>query len=353
MMNLKSAVLCSAIGAMLTGAVLCCSSSVPQNALSYGVGGRMPSLSVRALTGALPALSPDLQCTADPTEGLPEAGAGVFASAPDFGEADLTVFIPEATERAKAIVTKQYASSLSINNNSSQTVEMEPLLSHTPAVDLSGDGPQILIVHTHTTESYNETGQDWYDTQDTRTTDNSRNMVHMGEVLAEQLTAGGYGVIHCQKRHDADFNASYDRSLESVKEYLEKYPSIAVVIDLHRDSLIDGEGTKYRAVTEIDGIPVAQVMFLMGVGNNTYPHPRWMENLSLAAWIQREACETYPGLMRPMLVRGLRYNQYLSDGALLVELGGCGNSPDEAETAARYFGKVCVQALDKIREAQK
>lgn len=351
-MNLKSAILCSAIGAMLTGAVLCCSSSVPQNALSYGVGGRAPSMSVRALAGSLPALSPDLQCAADPTEGLPEA-EGAFASAPVFGEADLSVFVPEAPEGAKEIVTKQYPSSLSVNNSSSQTVEIDALLAHTPAVDLSGEGPRILIVHTHTTESYNETGQNWYDTQDTRTTDNSRNMVRMGEVLAAELTAGGYGVIHCQKRHDADFNASYDRSLESVKESLKKYPSIAVVIDLHRDSLIDAEGTKYRAVTEIDGIPVAQVMFLMGVGNNTYPHPRWMENLSLAAWIQREACEIYPGLMRPMLVRGLRYNQYLSDGALLVELGGCGNSPEEAEAAARYFGKICVRALDKIREAQK
>ncbi len=351
MLKLKLAILCSALGAAITGVVLCCSGITPTTALSYGVAPQIRSLSARAITEAIPALPSLPQQGAEATEDSPEEpSTEAFASLPVFEAADFTVAVPKAPDDANAIVTKKYASSLSINNSSSKEIDIDALLNHVPDLDLSGEGPKILIVHTHTTECYNETGQDWYTDQPTRTTDNSRNMVHMGEVLSQALTERGYGVIHCQKRHDEDFNSSYDRSLETVKEYLKKYPSIAVVIDLHRDSLIDSQGTKYRPTVTVNGVETAQVMFLMGVGNNTYPHPNWMENLSLAARIQREADETYPGLMRPILVRGLRYNQYLSKGALLVELGGCGNSPAEAEAAAKLFAEVCANALDRIRE---
>ncbi len=354
MTKLKWAILYSALGAMITGVFLCSSGITPTSALSYGVGPQIRSLSARALTGVMPILPSLPQGLAEGTEEpTTQPSAEAFADSPLFTKADYTVTVPSAPDGAEAIVTKQYASSLSINNSSSKGIDIDDLLNHVPDLDLTGDGPQILIVHTHTSESYNETGQDWYTNQSTRTTDNSRNMVRMGEVLSQTLTEAGYNVLHCQKRHDEDFNSSYDRSLETVKEYLKKYPSIAVVIDLHRDSLIDSQGTKYRPAVTVNGVQVAQVMFLMGVGNNTYPHPDWKENLSLAAWIQKEADETYPGLMRPILVRGLRYNQYLSKGALLVELGGCGNSPAEAEGAAKLFGEVCAKALNRIREAQK
>lgn len=352
MKKTTSAILCSAAAAVCLGAILCSSGVVPSTALSYGIASAADPWSVRAMTLSLPALPSDLQREAGGTE-EPKAEQAVGLTLPVFAAADYSVFTPKNPGGAEKIVQKQYASSLSVNNKSSVDIDMDALVKKVPALDLSGDGPQILIVHTHTSESYNETGQDWYSDQDTRTTDNSRNMVHMGEILDQTLTQRGYRVIHCQKRHDEDFNASYDQSLATVKEYLKKYPSIAVVIDLHRDSLIDSGGTKYRPTVVIDGIETAQVMFLMGVGNETYQHPNWKENLSLAARIQKEANETYPGLMRPILVRPLRYNQYLSNGALLVELGACGNTPAEAEQAARLFGEVCATALDKIREEQE
>ncbi|MBO5247803.1 MAG: stage II sporulation protein P [Clostridia bacterium] len=354
MTKLKFAILCSTLGAIVTGVVLCCSGITPVKALSYGVRPQTRSLSVRALTEALPTLPSVPQNTAGATE-EPSAtvSGGAFFTSAQFEEADYAIHVPAAPAQAEKIVIKQYASSLSVNNSTDLDIDMDQLLEHVPDLDLSGDGPQILIVHTHTSESYNETGQDWYADQDTRTTDNSRNMVRMGEVLSEALTRAGYGVIHCQKRHDEDFNASYANSLKTVEAYLKKYPSIAVVIDLHRDSLIGTGGTKYRPTVTVNGVEMAQVMFLMGVGNEDYPHPHWEENLSLAAWIQREADQTYPGWMRPILVRGLLYNQHLSKGAMLVELGACGNTPAEAETAARCFGEVCAAALDRIREARK
>lgn len=353
MTKLKLAILFPILGALLTGGILCSTGIVPTTALSYGVGSRIRSLSARSLAGVFPALSPIPQTMEESAQepDLPSESE-VFATLPTFGKADYSITVPAQPQGAEKIIKKQYASSLSVNNSSDKTIEINKLLQRVPQLNLSEEGPQILIVHTHTSESYNETGQDWYTDQDTRSTDNSRNMVHMGEVLSQTLTEAGYEVIHCQKRHDKDFNASYSQSRKTVEEYLEKYPSIALVIDLHRDSLIGSDGTKYRPTVTIDGEETAQVMFLMGLGSDEYIHPTWEDNLSLALRIQQQANETYPGLMRPILARPLLYNQHLSSGAMLVELGGCGNTPAEAEAAARRFGEVCAKALDQIRKEQ-
>ena len=355
MTKLKTALLCSAAATLCLGAALCASGAVPAAGLSYGTAPERKILASRMLTGVLPAFPSVPQREAEPEE-EPTAEREeeeVSLSLPVFSAVDLTVRVPENPGGAEAVVTKKYPSAFKVNNASDKNVDLNALKERVPALNLSGEGPQILIVHTHTSESYNETGQDWYSDQDTRTTDPTRNMVRMGELLHQTLTERGYEVIHCQKRHDGDFNASYSQSERSVKEYLEKYPSIGVVIDLHRDSLIDSGGTKYRPVTEIDGVKTAQVMLLMGVGNEKYPHPHWEENLSFAARLQAKGEEEYPGFLRPMLVRPMLYNQYLSKGAILVELGACGNSPAEAEAAAKLFGALCASVLDEIREAQQ
>lgn len=351
MTSANRALLCSAAAAILTGAILFCAGTVPASALSYALRPTDENLPPQVLTLSLPSL-PSLSQTGD--RGTEETAPIRSQNAlPAFSEPDYTVNVPKAPANAEAIEEKTYTTALAVNNNSPKEINLEALLKKVPDLDFTKDGPQILIVHTHTSESYNETGQDWYLTSDTRTPDNSRNMVRMGNILEEALTAEGYEVIHCQTRHDEDFNQSYTMSNRTVREYLEKYPSIAVVIDLHRDSLIDAAGTKYRPTVEINGTKTAQIMLLMGVGNDTYPHPDWKENLSLAARIQQQGEALYPGLMRPILVRPSRYNQYLSHGAILVELGACGNTPGEAEAAARLFGKICAAALNRIREEQR
>lgn len=351
MTKMKWALLCSALATACLGAFLCLTQNRPSAALSYPVG--IPSLTVgeRALAMTLPALPPLPEGWGVAAEPEENTQISVPPSRPVFAPADYSVSVPKAPADAESIVTKTYATGR-INNNSSVTVDEGALLAHVPDLNLTEEGPQILILHTHTTEAYNETGQDWYSGEDVRSADPSRNLVHMGNLLEEELTSRGYGVIHAQKIHDEDFNRSYTESNATVREYLEKFPSIGVVIDLHRDSLIDASGTKYRPTVEINGKATAQIMLLMGVGNDTYPHPNRMENLSLALRIQRQGELFYPGLMRPILIRPSRYNQYLSNGAILVELGACGNTPEEAERAAVIFGEICAKALDEIREAQ-
>lgn len=342
------ALLCSAAAVTCLGVVLSCWKIVPTGTLSYSPAPRSVTFPARMLALSFPTL-PSLP--KEWTDATAETGGeGDGETVPVFSPRDYSVTVPQAPADAEEIRSKTYASSLSVNNQSPKDLDVEALLNRIPDLDLSEEGPQILIVHTHTSESYNETGQDWYTAQDLRNTDPSRNMVRMGDLLDEALTARGYGVIHCQKRHDEDFNSSYTKSNQTVREYLKKYPSIAVVIDLHRDSLIDDAGTKYRPTVSFDGEDCAQIMLLMGVGNDAYPHPEWEENLSLALRIQRQGERLYPGLMRPILVRPSRYNQYLSHGAILVELGSCGNTPEEAERAARLFGEICAEALDEIRE---
>ena len=342
----KTTLFCSAALTVGLGILLSFSGSVPASALSYGIAPDTADYSVRILSRTLPSL---LSSSQEVWRAAAPAGTE-FLSEPVFSAADYSVYVPERPEKANDLLQKTYASSLSVSNKSTKEISVEELLKRVPDLTFSESGPEILIVHTHTSESYNETGQDWYTAQDTRSADNSKNMVRMGEILERELTRRGYSVLHCQKRHDEDFNSSYTMSNRTVREYLEKYPSISVVIDLHRDSLIDEQGTKYRPTVEIEGEQTAQIMLLMGVGNDTYPHPNWPENLSLALRIQQQGENLYPGLMRPVLVRPSRYNQYLSTGAILVELGACGNTPEEAERAAVRFGEICAAALDQIRE---
>ncbi len=239
-----------------------------------------------------------------------------------------------------------------VKNEAEKEFNLEQLLNNPVklGLDRSSDDPQILIVHTHATESFNEEGSDYYLPQTSyRSDDDSKNMVHIGDVMAQMLTQAGYRVLHTSTHHDVDFNKSYTSSYNEISDYLEQYPSIKVVLDVHRDSIITDSGVKYRTVTEIDGQQSSQVMLLMGCGNDTYQHPEWEQNFTLAAHIQKTAAEKYPDLMRPILLRAARYNEHLSTGSLLVEVGTCGNTLQEAERGARYFTEVLIEVLNQAQ----
>ena len=208
--------------------------------------------------------------------------------------------------------------------------------------------PEVLIVHTHATESYNEYYSDYYyKDNDYRDTDNEKNVVHIGSIVAKKLEEAGISVIHSEAQHDnPNYNKSYTNSNETIRKYLDQYSSIKLVLDIHRDTLISDNGTKYRPITKINGKDVAQIMLLMGAGNDTYPNEVWEKNLSLAANIQKNAQQLYPDLMRPILLRDSRYNQHLLAGSMLVEIGTCANTLEEAERAAEYFCEVLLKTLN-------
>ena len=211
---------------------------------------------------------------------------------------------------------------------------------------LPEEGPQVLIMHTHGSEAYTPDGTDVYEpTGECRTSDRAKSVVRVGDEIAAVLTEMGLSVVHDTELYDyPEYNGAYDRSLAAVESYLEKYPTIRVVLDVHRDALVGEDGTIYKPITTVNGEDSAQVMLVMG-SNALYDHPKWEENLSLAVKIQAEMNTLWPTLARPIGLRENRYNQQLTTGSLLVEVGSHGNTLQEALAAARMFARAAGAVL--------
>jgi len=210
-----------------------------------------------------------------------------------------------------------------------------------------GVGPQILIIHTHGSEAYTpaEEGVVW--SGDHRTTDFRCNVVKVGDVVAEVLGAAGFSVLHDRTLYDyPNYSGSYDRSLDAIESFLAQYPSIRFVLDIHRDAVEDTDGKQYKVISDIgNGETAAQMTLVVGSDGSGLKHPDWLENLRLAVALQEQLLSEYPTLMRPVLLRNSRYNQHATTGSLLVEVGAAGNSPEEAQLAARLLGEGLVEIL--------
>ena len=213
-------------------------------------------------------------------------------------------------------------------------------------LEIPEEGPQVLIMHTHGSEAYTPDGEDVYEpTGECRIADKTKSVVRVGEEIAKVLTEMGLSVVHDTALYDyPEYNGAYDRSLAAVESYLEQYPTIRVVLDVHRDALVGEDGTIYKPITTVNGEDSAQVMLVMG-SNALYDHPKWEENLSLAVKIQAEMNTLWPTLARPIGLRENRYNQQLTTGSLLVEVGSHGNTLQEALAAARMFARAAGAVL--------
>lgn len=210
-----------------------------------------------------------------------------------------------------------------------------------------GEGPQILILHSHGSEAYSQNDGDLYQESDAyRTTDCTHNVVRVGEAMAEVFRGRGFQVIHDTNLYDYPaYNGSYDRSKAAVRDWLAKYPTIRIILDVHRDALVGTDGTVYKPVLQIDGVKTAQVMLLVGTDDAGASFPDWGEHLALAMQIQQQMNSLWPGLARPITLRTARFNQQLTKGSLLVEVGGHGNSLEEALAGARLFARSAAKVL--------
>ena len=237
---------------------------------------------------------------------------------------------------------------LSVYNHTGYTVDIPALLDNAPGLSAEGEGPKVLIYHSHATESYTMEGSDVYEPSgDHRTLDTNQNMVRVGEEMKAVFEAAGIGVVHDTTLYDyPSYNDAYTRSLAGVAENLEKYPSVVLCLDVHRDALIASDGTIYKVVAgTVDDC--AQVMMVLGSDANGYPHPNWRVNLSLALSIQSALAEKWSTLARPVVLRESRFNQQLSTGSILVEVGTHGNTMQEAITAARLYARTVVELMQQ------
>ena len=216
------------------------------------------------------------------------------------------------------------------------------------AVEKDSALPQVLIMHTHATETYRLNQGLWYPADSTgRSTDLTVNMAAVGAEMARVLNAAGINTLHDTTLYDAPgYTSSYQRSRAGVQDYLARYPSIKIVLDVHRDAIEDSDGTRVKPVCEIDGEQTAQVMVIAGCDNGgSIALPNWRLNLRFAAAWEAAMESAHPGLTRPVLCGYRFYNQDLTTGSLLIEIGGHANTLDEALRAGRYAAEGLVKAV--------
>lgn len=208
--------------------------------------------------------------------------------------------------------------------------------------------PQVLILHTHTTEGYMTYDAGYYNPGDrNRTKDHTKNVCAVGEAIKLTLAQHGITAIHDTTVHDSpQYTGAYTRSATTAQAILEKYPSIQVVLDIHRDAVMDSDAVVKPTAT-VDGKPAAQMMLVTGtVTTDALPHPHWRKNLALSTQLQAALDKVSPDLMRPLNTVASRYNQHLAPGWLLVEVGAEGNTVAEAVYSGQILANTLAMLLD-------
>ncbi len=223
------------------------------------------------------------------------------------------------------------------------TVELVP---GEHSVPLAGSEPRILIYHTHATEAYFKTDDCTYeDSSKWRTLDNEKNMIAVGERLAESLRGYGIAVLHDTTNHEPPKLATaYSRSVVTMEKYREKYPSLTMFIDVHRDAY--GNDPKEIAdYVTIDGKEYARIMFVVGTGKGAtgtgYSEmPDFEKNYALAERITKYLSAIDERLVRDIRVKPGRYNQHISNQCLLAEVGHNANTLEQALNSAELLAKA-------------
>lgn len=282
----------------------------------------------------VPELSPP------PMSASPTASAPLSTSAPE----DIIPKTMVAGTSAKYVTSGR----VTIYNHTDYELDIEALLASAPELERGTEGPQILIFHSHATEAYTMDGTDIYEESDSyRTLDHTQNMVRIGAEMKAIFEAAGLEVIHDTTLYDyPSYNEAYNRSGEGVAKWLKEYPSIQLVLDVHRDALAASDGTIYKTVAgTVEGC--AQVMLVMGSDAMGQKHPNWKTNLALAVGIQDALAAKWSTLARPLVLRTSRFNQHQSTGMILVEIGTHGNTLQEGIMAARLFARTVADMMTK------
>lgn len=216
-------------------------------------------------------------------------------------------------------------------------------------IDLNSNEPQVLIMHTHTTESFEPFERTYYDNSFSyRTTDNSKNVVMIGDAITNELQNLGINTIHSTTVHDyPSYTGSYERSAITVQNILNEYPSIKVVLDIHRDAL-SRDGNLLQPVVEIDGKKSAQIMIISGCDDGTMDMPNYIKNFRFASLLQNQIYSDYGDFARPILFDYRKYNQNLTTGSLLIEVGTHGSTLEQVRYAGQLLGKSIGKALVSI-----
>ncbi len=184
-------------------------------------------------------------------------------------------------------------------------------------------------------------GYEYEATGNYRTTDLNYSVARVGTELTNYLKEKGFNVTHNTTYHDYPaYSGSYARSLNTLEGLLEG-KNTQLVFDLHRDAV--GSSNEYAPTIKINDNYVAQIMFVIGTNGGGLEHPNWVQNLKMAVKIQEKANEMYPGLFRPIIIRNSRYNQHLTNGSSIIEVGATGNTMEQCILSMQCLSNVLAE----------
>ena len=282
---------------------------------------------VTAVTTAASAASVTAARTGTTAAGTSTASASAEAAA-------VTTAAPDTAVRAALFAE------IPVNNEAGVIYDTDALAEAVPAFAVT-DEPLVLIVHTHGSEAYADTA----DSGD-RSQDITRNVVRVGEVLCSALNEAGVPALHDETMYDVpSYTKSYSQAAAGISEALERYPSVRIVLDVHRDAYEYPDGHLLATSREFSFGRAARIMFLVGTDAGTLSHPTWRQHLAFAMALQTRLEALEPGLTRPVNLRRQRFNEHLSPGSLLVEIGASGDTLEEACAAAEVLARALVREL--------
>ena len=239
---------------------------------------------------------------------------------------------------------------IQIRNETQFSINIDEMLKSPLTFDMQDYGPKVLIVHTHATECYSPEGASTYSPdKGDRSDDPTQNMIAVGDAVEQVFKNYGIEVLHDKTFHDKpSFNLSYANSLKTIEGYLAKYPSIRIVLDLHRDAYVYENGSKAKFVTEVNGQKTAQLMLVVGTNSGGLDHPNWRENMKLALKLQKAITNKYPNLMRGVNLRKERFNGHTTPGSMIIEVGSSGNTLSEAIRGATLGAEEIAKFLNTL-----
>ncbi len=241
-----------------------------------------------------------------------------------------------------------------VKNTNETQIDIEKKLKEKLELKVNKKEPAVLIYHTHTTETYQLLDRDFYAQGFlSRSNDENQNMARVGKAIVDEIEKQGYKAIHVTDTFDNPYTGAYSRSREVIEAYLEKYPSIQITLDVHRDAIQNDSGVKTKPVATVNGKKAAQIMLVTGCqeeGNGITDLPEWEKNLTFALKLQNEMESAFEGLTRPVFFCARSYNMGLTPLSLLVEVGTDANTLDEAVYSGKMVGRALSDILKEYEE---
>lgn len=360
------------VSALLTiAAVVCVAWRLPavasQNAAMAAAGFIMPGGAMQVMKdgfvdeeeedGSVSSGVPAQSASSAPVFSLPQSSQPAASSSGGQSGTAAASGLPTATGGGITEMTvgssgTQYQNVWVKNSNKNHGIDIAGELNKQPAIKITKNAstPQVLIYHTHTTEAFRPSASSPNDPNQWRSRDQTKSVVAVGDMIAQQLEAAGIKVLHDKTEHDYPaYNGSYDRSKATMQKDLNQYPGIQVTLDIHRDAMEMQDNTRGKPTTIINGKKAAQIMVISGCDDDgTLGFPNWEYNLRFAVRLQKSLADNYPTLARPVNFLPRKYNENMTKGSLLIEIGTEVNTIDEVKYSGEMFGKALAQVLSKL-----